>query len=73
MANVSLILLLTIIGDEPSALFLLDHGADANILDYNKNTAMHLILTKRHEDMLDVANKLLERGALLDAQDKDMM
>lgn len=34
---------------------------------------MHLILTKRHEDMLDVANKLLERGALLDAQDKDMM
>ena len=68
-----LIICLTASGDAPSALFLLNHGVNVNILDKKNNTALHLVLTKENEDMLAVADKLLECGAHLDVQDNNMM
>ena len=62
-----------IVGDAASALFLLNHRADVNILDLKNNTALHLVLTTKSENMLELCDRLLERGAQLDVQDSSMM
>ena len=73
MLNWILILCLTASGDAPSALFLLNHGVNVNVPDTKNNTALHFVLTKEREDMLEVADRLLERGAHIDVQDNNMM
>ena len=44
-----------------------------NVPDTKNNTALHFVLTKEREDMLEVADRLLERGAHIDVQDNNMM
>ena len=44
-----------------------------NILDLKNNTALHLVLTTKSENMLEVCDRLLEQGAQLDVQDSNMM
>ena len=63
----------TVTGDEASALFLLNNHADVNIIDSRNNTALHLVLATKNENMLELADRLLECGAQLDSQDNEMM
>ena len=46
---------------------LLDHGAQANVVDVNNSTSLHLAAANGD---IDAAVLLLEREAKVDAQDK---
>ena len=60
-------------GDVPASLFLLQHGADANVPDIHNNTPLHLTVPAMNENMLKVAEMLIDRGARVDAQNRDLM
>jgi len=49
------------------AKILLDHGAQANVVDVNSSTSLHLSAANGD---VDIAVLLLEREAKADAQDK---
>ncbi|KAL8221265.1 UNVERIFIED_CONTAM: hypothetical protein K2H54_062983 [Gekko kuhli] len=50
------------------ASYLLQHGADPNVVDLNSNTALHFATSN---SSLSVAEQLLEYNADVDAQNKD--
>ena len=62
-----------ILGDENSALFLINHGADVNMSDARDNTPLHIVLENGKTNMLSIAAKLIEQDARLDAQNTDLM
>ena len=62
-----------ILGDENSALFLINHGADVNMTDARDNSPLHIVLDNGNTNMLSIAAKLIEQGAHIDTQNTDLM
>ena len=60
-------------GDTRSAIFLLEHGADVNMPDNDGNYPLHLVLMIKDNTMANVTEMLLDLGAKLDVQNKDLM
>ncbi|KAJ6654098.1 hypothetical protein lerEdw1_007462, partial [Lerista edwardsae] len=53
---------------ELCAIYLLEHGADPNLVDASGNTALHLAAST---SCISLAQQLLEHDARIDAQNKD--
>jgi len=62
-----------ILGDTRSAIFLLEHGADVNMPDNDRNYPLHLVLMTKDNTMANVTEMLLDLGANLDVQNQDLM
>lgn len=59
-----------ILGDNFSAAFLLDHGALVDVKrPFDNNTPLHL--TSSHVGLVQVAEKLLAKGAEMDSRNLD--
>ena len=57
-------------GSLENVAFLLDHEALVNEVDHIRNTALHVAAESQHENTFKIIEKLLEKGARLNAENE---